>query len=475
MTNTTLAAPADAKASNATSLTSTRWALVSLAAAAVLPSLNTSVANAALPTLAGAFSVSFHTAQWIVLSYLLATTTLIVSAGRLGDLAGRKRLLVAGIVTFTAGSVVSGLAPSLWLLILGRVVQGAGAALMIPLTLALVGETVPPGSTGRTLGLLGTMSALGTALGPSLGGVLVHLFDWRAVFLVNAPLGALTAYLVHRHLPADAARRRVRFDYAGTLLLAVALVAYALAMTAGSGRLGGRNVALLLAAFVALGVFMRVEVTAASPLVSPAWLREPGQRSGLVLSALVATVMMTTLAVGPFHLSVALGLDVVKVGVFLSAGPLAAALVGVPAGRLVDALGAARVVQLGLSGMVAGCFSLSVLPPTLGVGAYVLPLVVVTAGYALFQTANNAAVLTGVSMEARGMASGCLNLSRNLGLITGGSAMAAIFAAASATNDVAAAVPAAVATGTRITFAVATLLTTAALILAGKRRTSSGQ
>ena len=181
----------------------------------LLSSLGTSIANVGLPTLAQAFDASFQEVQWIVLAYLLAITTLIVSVGRLGDITGRRRLLLAGIVLFTVASVLCGVAPTLWLLIAARAAQGLGAAIMMALTMAFVGETVPKARTGSAMGLLGTMSAIGTALGPSLGGVLIAGFGWRAIFLVNVPLGILT-FLLALSLPArrspGAEDRRAGFD-----------------------------------------------------------------------------------------------------------------------------------------------------------------------------------------------------------------------------------------------------------------------
>src|SRR5215203_6467239 len=182
---------------------SVRGALAGLSLSMLLSSLGTSIANVGLPALAQAFTASFQQVQWIVRAYLLAITTLIVSVGRLGDLTGRRRLLLAGIFLFTVASVLCGFAPTLWLLIAARAAQGLGAAVMMALTLAFVGETVPKAKTGSAMGLLGTMSAIGTALGPSLGGVLIAGFGWRAIFLVNVPLGILTFVLTYRHLPVD--------------------------------------------------------------------------------------------------------------------------------------------------------------------------------------------------------------------------------------------------------------------------------
>ena len=448
---------------------SLRWALAGLSLSMLLSSLGTSSANVALPTLAQAFNASFQEVQWIVLAYLLAITTLIVSVGRLGDLTGRRRLLLAGIFLFTVASVVCGVAPTLWMLIAARAVQGLGAAIMMALTLAFIGDTVPKEKTGSAMGLLGTMSAIGTALGPSLGGVLIAGLGWRAIFLVNVPLGIVTFLLAHRYLPVDRQgpkTGRAGFDHVGTLLLATTLAAYALAMTIGRGSFGPLNMALLLAAVLGAGLFVLAETRAASPLMRLALFRDPVLSTSFAMSALVSTVMMATLVVGPFYLSRALGLDAAMVGLVMSVGPIAAALASVPAGRVADRFGAPRMTIVGLIGIAAGSFLLSMVPSTLGIPGYIAPMVVITGGYALFQTANNTAVMTDIRADQRGVISGMLNLSRNLGLVTGASVMGAVFALASATIDITTARPEAIASGMRTTFAVAALLIVVALAMA---------
>jgi EmrB/QacA subfamily drug resistance transporter len=444
-------------------------ALASLSLSMLLSSLGISIANVALPTLTQAFNASFQEVQWIVLAYLLAITTLVVSVGRLGDITGRRRLLLAGLFLFTVASVLCGVAPTLSLLIAARVAQGLGAAVMMALTIAFVGETIPKARTGSAMGLLGTMSAIGTALGPSLGGLLIAGAGWRAIFLVNVPLGLLAVVLAYCYLPAD--RRepntdRAGFDVVGTLLLALALGAYALAMTIGRGSFGPFNMALLLAAGLGTGFFVLAEARAASPLIRLAAFRDPVLSASLATGTFVSTVMMATLVVGPFYLSHALGLDAALVGIVMSAGPLVAALTGVPAGRAADRFGAGRMTMVGLTGMAAGCFILSIVPTTLGIPGYIVPIAVITSGYALFQTANNTAVMTEIRPDQRGVISGLLNLSRNLGLITGASVMGAVFAFASGASDIAMARSEAVAAGMRITFAVAAILIVVALAIA---------
>ena len=453
--------------------TSIRWALASLSLCMLLSSLGTSIANVGLPTLAQAFNASFEQVQWVVLAYLLAITTLIVSVGRLGDITGRRRLLLAGIILFTTASLLCSVAPTLWLLIAARAVQGLGAAIMMALSMAFVGDTVTKAKTGSAMGLLATTSAVGTALGPSLGGALIASAGWRAIFFVTVPMGILTYFLARHYLSADQPKPTAKpatFDKAGTLLLVLTLAAYALAMTArrgdGGGSFGPFNIALLVAAAIGLGLFVRAEARAASPLIQLALLRDAGLVASLAMSALVATVMMATLVVGPFYLSGALGLNAAMVGLVLSVGPLAAALAGVPAGRLADRFGAQRMTIVGLSAMTAGALALSMLPAALGVPGYVGPVTVITVGYALFMTANNTAVMADISPDQRGVISGLLSLSRNLGLITGASAMGAVFALSSRAANITMAGPEAVATGMQITFAVAAALIVVSLGIA---------
>lgn len=459
---------------------SARGALACLSLCVLLSSLGISIANVGLPALAQAFGAPFQQVQWVVLAYLLASTTLIVGVGRLGDLMGRRRLLLLGILLFAAASALCGAAPALWLLIAARAVQGIGAASMMALAMALVGEIVPKARTGSAMGLLGTTSAVGTALGPSLGGVLLSSLGWPAIFLVNVPLALLALLAAARTLPIDRRSPQAgpaRFDKAGTLLLALTLAAYALAMTLGRGRLDAANIALLSAAALGAALFVLVQAKAPSPLIRLSILRDPVLSASLVMSALVAAVAMSTLVVGPFYLARGLGLAAALVGLVMSVGPAVAALAGVPAGRIVDRFGASRVTVAGLAAMTAGAAALATLPAGLGVPGYVGPLVALTAGYALFQAANNTAVMAEVRPEQRGVVSGTLNLSRNLGLITGASVMGAVFAWGSAARDVATADAGSVAAGMRLTFAVAALLVVAALAiaLAGMRLSSPGR
>jgi len=448
-------------------------ALVSLSLPVLLPSLATSSVNAALPELARALGASFQDAQWIVLAYLLSMTTLGVSAGRLGDLFGRRRLLVGGIALFTSASFLCGVAPALSTLIAARAVQGAGAALMMSLTLAIASDTVSKSGTGAAMGWLGTISAAGTALGPVLGGALMTGPGWRAIFLANVPAGLLALLLVRRYVPADNHEPGVNtagVDSLGTVVLALTLSTYALAMTMGAGQFGPLNVSLLLAAVCGAAAFLLVEKSAAAPVIPPEVFRDPAVSGGLVSSTMVSAVMMATLVIGPFYLSRSLGLTAGEAGLVLSVGPVVAAVSGVPAGRLVDRLGAPRMAGAGLIGIAGGSTLLFVIPAALGPSGYIVPIVAMTAAYALFQAANNTAIMNATPAARRGLVAGLLGLSRNLGFITGASALGAFFTRASASSDIATATAEGVAAGMQRTFGVAAVMIVLALVLTRRGR-----
>lgn len=395
-----------------------RGALAGLSLCMLLAALGTSIANVGLPQMAEGFTAAFAAVQWVVLSYLLAITAVLVGAGRLGDRFGHRRLLLAGVAVFAVACALCSAAPSLGALVAARALQGLGAATMMAMTMALVTATVPKEQTGRVMGLLGTMSAVGTGLGPAIGGALIAASGWRALFLVMLPLAALAFVLVQR-TQAD---------------------------RDPPPPAGGR-----------------VSVFSA--------LHDRALGAGLGMSTLVAAVMMTTLVAGPFYLSHGLGLDPTPMGLAMAVGPCVAALAGIPAGRLTDRWGSYATTLGGLLCMLAGCLMLVLLP--LGAAGYIGALVILTLGYAHFQAANNTAVMSNLSADRRGVIAGWLNLSRNLGLIIGAWALGAVFAWG--TGDLQSALPAAVGQGLRVTFAVAAGLVVLALLLALGRQVKTLQ
>jgi MFS family permease len=376
-----------------------------LALAMLLAALGTSIANVALPALARDLAAPFAQVQGVVTAYLMALTLSVVVAGRLGDRLGLKRVLAAGLALFAAGALACALAPGFWALVAARAVQGMGAAVMMVLAMALMRQSAGLGAMGRAMGLLGTVSALGTALGPVLGGALLPLAGWRGLFWLQLPLGLLALVLALVVLP--------------------------------QGRAAG-----------------------AAPIPGLRAVMDRDLLPGLIVNLLVAAVMMATLTVGPFYLTGALGLTAPQAGLVMAVGPVVSILSGLPAGRLVDRFGSGRVLGLGLGLLAVGAAGLALLPGFAGVAGYALALAVLTPGYQLFQAANNTQALAERPEALRGTVSGLLALSRNLGLIAGASGLGAVFALGAGSGDLAQAGPEALTQGLRLTF-----LTGAALAL----------
>ena len=437
------------------------FAMISLALSMLMASLGTSITNVSLPTLAKVFNATFQDVQWVVLTYLLSITALIVTVGKVGDIFGRRNVLIIGLLIFTISSLVCGISNSLEMLMAARIFQGLGAAIMMALTMAFVGETVPKDNIGRAMGLLGAMSATGTALGPSIGGILIAKFSWSSIFFINVPIGFLTIFLVSKYLSNSKKHTQLvnkKIDVKGTFVLVLTLVAYALSMTSTHGRFGLFNIALISLALLGVYLFLHVEKLSQHPLINLSMFHNPDISLGLFLSMIVMTVMMTTLVVGPFYLSNALRLNPENVGLIMSVGPLAAAFSGVPAGKVVDQFGFKKIMIVGVVGIAIGSMFLSIVPIGFGVKGYIIPLVIMTISYSLFQTANNTSVMKDIQFEQRGSVSGLLNLSRNLGLFTGASVLGLIFSLASKFSNVNEAKPEAIGFGMNITFSVAVFL-----------------
>ena len=384
--------------------------------AMLLASLGTSIDNIALPTLTVAFDASFSQVQAVVVAYLAALTISVVLAGRLGDQLGLKPMLLAGLAAFLIATLLCAAAPNLWLLVAARAMQGVGAAFMMTLSMALLRTSVDNGQVGRAMGLLGTMSALGTALGPALGGLIIPSAGWRGIFWVQIPLAIIALVLAQAALPTEHSRTKVP---AATLrsVLTIDLV------------------------------------------------------PSLLVNLLVAAVMMTTLVVAPFYLKLRLGLTETLVGFVMTVGPVVAIASGVPSGRLVDAWGSHRVLIVGMAALSTGALLLAFLPDVLGLGGYVVSIIALTPGYQLFQAANNTHVLSDVPSNQRGTVSGLLSLSRNIGLVAGASIMGAVFAFGTGTQSLTHANPEDVASGMRLTFLLAGGMIIFALSITLKQRT----
>jgi hypothetical protein len=295
--------------------------------------------------------------------------------------------------------------------------------------------------------------------------MLIATLGWPSVFAFLGSAGAAALVMAFALLPEDAPRSKPNpsFDVAGTAILVVALAAFSLATTLTPATL----VNLLLAGVSAIGLagFVLIERVVSAPLVHLHLLTHRRIGTGLVCLGLVSAIMMTTLVVGPFYLAGGLGLGPAETGLIMTIGPAVAALTGLPAGRLVDRHGPAIPTVIGLTGVLLGAALMTGLPNAFGVGGYSASLVLIAAGYALFQAANNTAAMASAGQAQRGVTSALLALARNLGLVTGASAMGALFALGSSGLPMLG-LPPGGGSGLQLAFIAATILAGLALITA---------
>ena len=414
-----------------------RLAIIALSGAVLLASMAVSITAIALPALSRAMDAPVAAVQWVVLIYLLSVTITIVLAGRCADLFGHRFILLTGLTIFTGSSLLCAIAPNLTTLIIARAIQGIGGAVLMALPVSILRGLVSSEHTGSAMGLLASMSAIGTALGPALGGLLIAGFGWRSAFILLTVCGFILLALAIRAIPASAQTQKARhgLDLSGAFLLAVVLLLYAL-MASGQQSTMGLGLSITIpAALVALVFFIMVEVRSPSPLVPLPVLRNPAISASLLTNWLISSVMMAMLVIGPLFLSFGLRLGEAQTGLVVAVGPVVAALAGVPAGRLTDRFGTKRILTTGLGAMSIALISMAYLPVHIGITGYIVSLIMLTPCFQLFLAGNNTAIMNAAPEDQRGIISGLMGLSRNLGFMTGASVMATIFITALGQED----------------------------------------
>ncbi|HEV2345860.1 MAG TPA: MFS transporter, partial [Actinocrinis sp.] len=387
---------------------------------AFMGQLDASIVVLTYPVLGSRFHASGAAVEWVSLGYLLTLIALLVPAGRLSDAHGRKLHYLYGFLVFTLASAACGLAPSLAALIGFRAVQAVGAALMQANSVALVATSAPRARLRAALGVQAGAQAVGLALGPTLGGIIVVGLGWRWVFLLNVPVGALGMVAGHYFLPRTRIRTPVRrFDWPGLLLLGVSSTALLLAISAASGlELSDATVVALfaVAALAGFGLARRL-VRTAGPLIDPALLRTRGTVLGL-LGALGGYLTLF----GPLVLVPA---ELTRHGTALDAAGLV--LTALPAGFALAALAADRVLprawtdrRRALTGSVVALCALAALLPEYSHAPFLVPpLALLGVGLGLFAPANNALIMAAIPPGAEGTGGGLVNMARALGTALG--------------------------------------------------------
>lgn len=337
------------------------------------------MANIALPAVSNAFETSFSEARWIVIGYLVAATLFSPFIGVIGDSKGLRESLIGGLVLYGAGAFISAGTSDFEALVMARIVQGVGASALVVLPIAIGARSDRDAAIGRVLGVLATMSAVGTAAGPSLGGLILGAGSWSSIFISMGVLAVINSFLVFKFVPSRSLPKADR-----------------------SGSSGFRDL---------------IESIGSSASL----------RLQLFFTFSVSSLMMATLIVGPYYLSERLRLSPLQMGLVMSCGPVTSAISGVLSGIAVERFGARSVGRAGLVELLVGATSFATLPPAFGAVGFAISAVLLSVGYQLFSSANSMLIVNAVDSSRKGSVSGAMGLSRNLGLIGGTLIMGAVF------------------------------------------------
>jgi EmrB/QacA subfamily drug resistance transporter len=406
------------------------YVMASVAMSIFLATIDGSIVNVALPTLVRELQSDFPTVQWVVLAYLLTITTLILSVGRLADIRGKKPLYNAGFVVFTLGSVLCGLAPTVYWLIGFRVLQGVGAALIMALGMAIVTESFPPTERGKAIGITGGIVSIGIIAGPTLGGLLIEWLSWHWIFFVNLPIGLLGTWMAWRYVPAVKPAGGQKFDYWGGLTLFISLFALLLALTLGQDRGFSDGLILLLfgAWFIFTLLFIVIELNTAQPMIHLSLFRNRLFSINLITGFMSFIAISGTFILLPFYLENVLGYDVAQVGLLLAVVPVALGVLSPISGTLSDRFGSRPIIVIGLILLLIGYYTISTLNAQTTAAGYILRLLPLGLGMGIFMSPNNSAIMGAASRQQLGIVSGLLSISRTLGQTVGIAVLGAIWA-----------------------------------------------
>lgn len=408
-----------------------KWlVLAAVASSTILATIDASIVNVAFPTLVAELGTSFNIIQWVALGYLLTIATLTMGMGRLGDVVGKKKLFVAGILIFTAASAACGLVPDVYWLIGFRVLQALGAVLILALGAAILVEGFPPNERGKSLGWIGTMVSVGIITGPVLGGLLISSFSWRAIFFINIPVGIVSTILALKYVPNTLPPKGQRFDVAGALLMSISLFALSFGLTVGQDLGFGSPTILTAFAFsaVAAVAFVAVELRVESPMLQLRLFRSPMLTVSVVSGFLAFSCLAATFFLLPFYLEGVLGFEVGQVGLLLGAAPLMVGLVSPISGTLSDRLGIRRLTLFGLVLIAGSYIGFITFDTNTTVLHYLLIAVPLGIGVGAFNSPNNSAIMGSVPPEYMGIGGGLLTITRLLGQITGIAVLGSIWA-----------------------------------------------
>ncbi|MEA2201716.1 MAG: hypothetical protein QOI89_2312 [Solirubrobacteraceae bacterium] len=394
------------------------WALGAMCFALFMIMLDNTVVNVALPSIQRGLHASTASLEWTVNAYTLSFAVLLVTGGRLGDLFGRRRVFLAGVVIFAASSGAIGFSPNDSWLVAWRAVQGAGAALMMPATLSIITNAFPPAERGKAIGTWAGVSAMALAIGPVFGGFLVESVSWQSIFFLNLPVAAgavlVTLFAVRESRDETVART---VDVPGVLTLTLGLAALVLALVEGnSWHWGsGRELALYLIAVTGLVSFAVVERRRRVPMVDFSFFRSRTFLGANIVAFIVSFAMLAMFFFLALYMQNIRHYSPLQAGVRFLPSTMMIVLIAPIAGRLADRVGPRPLMTFGLLSVSGALFWQSQLTVSSGYGTLLPGFVLMGIGMAFVMSPMSMAAMNSVDQAKAGVASGILSMSRMVG------------------------------------------------------------
>ena len=447
-----------------------RWLiLASITTGTFMANVDAAAVTVALPTMAREFGVGLDALQWVITGYFLIITAVLPVSGRLADIAGRKRILNTGLAIFVLASLLVALAPTFPLLTAARALQGVGASMFMATIMATAVTTFPTGERGKVLGLLTSVVAAGTVVGPGLGGLLTEAFGWRSIFLINVPIGLLGAIGTFVFLAADRPADRPspkRFDLPGALLFAGFSSSLLLGLGAGpsTGWSDRITLGLLSAAVLFLGLFVAQEARSAGPVIDLGLFRRRVFGLGNVAAFLSFVLMLFPAVLFPLYLHEVLRWSIGATGVLMTLQAVFMLLVSPAAGRWSDRRGSRRPTLVALALVTAAMVGSGFLGPDSPLWLIGVVLACFGLGFGLFLSPNNSAVMGAVGRDRAGTAGALLATVRNFGKSVGVALAVVLYSAFAGTSATVAVAEDVLLSGLRGAFVVGAVLAGVAFV-----------
>lgn len=383
--------------------------------------LDGSIVNVALPVMSQKLHVSMAAIEWVVTSYLIIICALILIFGRLGDIKGKTKVFTFGILLFTLGSLICGFSSSLITLVAARVIQAVGAAGTMSTSQGIITHVFPSNERGRALGISGTFVALGTMVGPPLGGFIVSAFSWEYIFLINVPIGIITFIMALRTLPKSKKSLDEKLDLKGSVLFMIFVVLLFGCITQGQvvGYTDLYIVSGFVIAIIAFIFFIRAEKRNKEPLLELSIFENRLFSLSIFCGFISFIAISCTNIIQPFYLQDTLKLTPFITGLLMMVYPIILSVVAPVSGYMSDKFGSEFLTFLGLIFTSLGLFLMSMLNEHSSLIILTIFVSLMSIGNGLFQSPNNSLIMSTVPRNKLGIAGSVNALVRNLGMVFG--------------------------------------------------------